>query len=113
VPQALFIRAFCVPSHDILYKHISYCQSARTLANIDSTKMRRHVHVQLDRRSHLELEELVRRLGWSPSRVVCEGIHLLAARVETPSTTKVIGTGRFASGLPDLGSNKKHLKGFG
>jgi hypothetical protein len=25
----------------------------------------------------------------------------------------VIGLGRFASGVPDLGSNKKHLEGFG
>lgn len=30
-----------------------------------------------------------------------------------PSTKKVRGIGRFATGIPDLGSNKKHLKGFG
>ena len=26
---------------------------------------------------------------------------------------KITGTGQFASGIPDLGSNKKHLEGLG
>jgi hypothetical protein len=29
------------------------------------------------------------------------------------SSSKVIGVGQFVSGVPDLGSSKKHLKGFG
>jgi len=51
--------------------------------------------------------------GWSPSRVVREGVHLLAACHGVPSAKQVIGVGRFASGLPDLASNKKHLRDFG
>ncbi len=61
----------------------------------------------------MELEGLVRRLGWSPSRVVRQGIHVLAACYPASSKAKVFGIGRFASGLRDLGSNKKHLNGFG
>jgi hypothetical protein len=75
--------------------------------------MKANVQARLDRRSQIALERLVRRLGWSPSRVVREGVHLLAARYGGPSAKRVIGVGRFTSGLPDLGSNKKHLRGFG
>ena len=75
--------------------------------------MTTNVQARLDRESQMALEGLVRRLGWSPSRVVREGIHLLAACYGRPSKAKVIGVGRFASDVRDLGSNKKHLKGFG
>jgi len=75
--------------------------------------MKANVQARLDRRSQIALERLVRRLGWSPSRVVREGVHLLAACYAGPLAQRVIGAGRFASGLPDLGSNKNHLRGFG
>jgi hypothetical protein len=75
--------------------------------------MKQNVQARLDRRSLLALERLVNRLGWSPSRVVREGVHLLDACYAGPSAKRVIGVGKFASGLPDLGSNKKHLQGFG
>lgn len=57
-------------------------------------------------------------MGWSaasvgPSRVVREGLRLLAACYGKPYTKTVIGIGRLTSGVPDLGSNKKHLRGFG
>ena len=71
------------------------------------------VQARLDRQSQLVLDELVRRLGWSPSRVVREGLRLLAACYGRASRKRVIGIGRFASQVPDLGSNKKHLRGFG
>jgi hypothetical protein len=75
--------------------------------------MKTTVQARLDRRSQAALERLARRTGWSPSRVVREGVHLLAACYDFPSAKRVIGVGRFASGLPDLASNKKHLRGFG
>jgi hypothetical protein len=71
------------------------------------------VQARLDRRSRVALERLVRRTGWSASRVVREGVHLLATCYGVRSGKRVIGVGRFASGLPDLASNKKHLRGFG
>jgi hypothetical protein len=51
------------------------------------------------------------RLGLSPSMVVREGIRLLAAT--QPKSRKIAGLGKFSSGASDLGSNKKHLQGFG
>ena len=75
--------------------------------------MKLNVQAHLDRKSQLALDELVHRLGWSPSRVVREGLRLLAACYGKPSTKKVVGIGRFASGVQDLGSNKKHLRGLG
>lgn len=75
--------------------------------------MKPNVQARLDRSSQVALEELVRRLGWSPSRVVREGLRLLAACYGKPSKKRVVGVGRFASRVADLGSNKKHLEGFG
>ena len=75
--------------------------------------MKASVQARLDRSSQVALEELVRRLGWSPSRVVREGLRLLAACYGKPSRKRVVGVGRFASRVTDLGSNKKHLEGFG
>lgn len=56
---------------------------------------------------------LVRELGWSPSQVVREGLRVLEASYLRRKKRGVIGLGRFSSGVPDLGSNKKHLRGFG
>jgi len=75
--------------------------------------MKATVQARLDRSSQTALERLVRRTGWGPSRVVREGVRLLASCYGVPPAQRVIGVGQFASGLPDLASNKKHLKGFG
>ena len=56
---------------------------------------------------------LVRELGWTPSQVVREGLRALEASYLRRKKRGVIGLGRFCSGVPDLGSNKKHLCGFG
>jgi hypothetical protein len=75
--------------------------------------MAANVQARLDRETQKALEALVRRLDWSPSRVVRESLRLMAACYGTASPTKVIGVGRFASGIADLGTDKRHLKGFG
>ena len=75
--------------------------------------MKSNVQARLDRQSQVALEELVRRLGWSPSRVVREGLRLLSTCYGKAPAKRVIGVGRFASGIPDLGSTEKHLQGFG
>ena len=74
--------------------------------------MTANVQARLDRRSQAALNNLVKRLGWSPSRAVREGLLLLDACYGKPSGKRVIGVGRFASGKPDLGSNKEHLKDY-
>ena len=71
------------------------------------------VQARLDPESQRELKRLGRRLGWSPSRVVREGIRLLAACQPMDIRKRIIGVGKFTSGKPDLGSNKTHLADFG
>jgi hypothetical protein len=59
------------------------------------------------------LENLSQSLGWSPSKVVREGLRLLAASHPAAGPRRIAGMGKFFSDKPDLGSNKKHLEGFG
>lgn len=61
----------------------------------------------------MALQRLMKQLAWSPSKVVREGLRLLDACYGRSPQKKIVGVGRFASGVPDLGTNKKHLKGFG
>jgi hypothetical protein len=56
---------------------------------------------------------LVSELGWSPSRVVREGLRVLEATYLRKKKRGIIGLGKFSSSVSNLGSNKKHLRGFG
>jgi hypothetical protein len=75
--------------------------------------MRSTVQARLDRDTQRALDRLVRRMGWSASQVVREGVRLVAACYGPGVGSKIAGLGKFSSGQPDLGSNKAHLKGFG
>jgi predicted transcriptional regulator len=74
--------------------------------------MKATVQARLDSDSQRQLQRLARELGWSPSRVVREGLRLLAA-CHAQAPRKIAGMGQFRSGISDLGSNKAHLKDFG
>jgi hypothetical protein len=71
------------------------------------------VQARLDEDSQKTLTRLVRELGWTPSEVVREGLRLLAASRPSVYRPRIVGLGRFASGEPDRGSNRKHLEGYG
>ena len=71
------------------------------------------IQARLDEDSQKILARLVKQLGWSRSRVVREGLRILAACHPRVGRRKIIGLGKFRSGIPDLGSNKEHLKSFG
>ena len=71
------------------------------------------IQARLDEPSKKALAKLVKQTGWSPSRVVREGLRVLAACYPGNGPRKIIGLGKFTSGIPDLGSNKEHMKGFG
>jgi len=75
--------------------------------------MKMIVQARLDEDAQKALDHLVRRLRWSPSKVVREGIRLLAASHPGLQRPKITGLGKFSSGHLDLGSNKKHLQDFG
>jgi hypothetical protein len=73
----------------------------------------RIVHVRLDAGTAKVLRDLEKRLLWSPSRILREGIHALKAVKVTRGPRRIHGLGRFASGVPDLGTSKRHMEGFG
>jgi hypothetical protein len=75
--------------------------------------MRYAIQARLDHTSRKTLAVLVRELGWTPSRVVREGLRILEASYLRRKKQGIIGLGKFQSGVIDLGSNKKHLRGFG
>jgi hypothetical protein len=75
--------------------------------------MAKVVQARLDDHTNRVLAELRRRTRLSESELVRRGIRSLAALPPSSGGPRVHGIGRFASGIPDLGSNKAHLAGFG
>lgn len=75
--------------------------------------MKTSVQARLDEETQAALDTLRQRHGWSTSRAVREGLQLLVRQQSDGATRKMIGIGMFDSGIPDLGSNKKYLEGFG
>lgn len=75
--------------------------------------MARVVQARLDDKTDKILDELRRRTRLSDSELVRRAIRSLAVIPAAASGPRVIGIGRFASGVRDLGSNKAHLKRFG
>jgi hypothetical protein len=71
------------------------------------------VQARIDEQVRRDLEHLVKTLGLSPSEVVREAVRRMAAAHPRAGRPRIAGLGQFASGVPDLGSNKKYLKGFG
>jgi hypothetical protein len=75
--------------------------------------MTRIIHARIDRQTERMLRRLERSLGWSRSKIIREGIRRLQGSLIHRSTDRIVGLGRFRSGVPDLGSNKDRLRGFG
>jgi hypothetical protein len=67
----------------------------------------------LDAAGRRDLARLVETLGLSPSEVVRIALRQMTSSHPPEGRPRVAGLGKFSSGIPDLGSNKKHLKGFG
>jgi hypothetical protein len=71
------------------------------------------VHARLDQESSKLLTELCGVYSENASEVIRKGIRMLASASPTKPKRKFFKAGQFDSGMTDLGSNKKHLKGFG
>lgn len=82
----------------------------RTYTEADVGKI---VHARLDEESERILDRLRRRTGLRDSAVIRRALREMDAGLPAPAVRKISGLGKFASGVPDLGSNKKHLRGFG
>ncbi len=75
--------------------------------------MKTSVQARLDEETQAALDRLVHRHGLSVSEVIREGIRLVEKRNGSQPRRKLIGIGRFASGIPDLATNKKYMEDFG
>jgi hypothetical protein len=76
--------------------------------------MKTHVvQARIDSATAKLLARLRRQTGKSDSELVRKGLELLGEMSAPAPRRRVRGLGKFASGQPDLGSNKRHLAGFG
>ena len=72
------------------------------------------VHARIDPETQRLLTRLKRQWGWSDSEAVRRGIRALAQlELRRGVARKIVGLGKFASDVDDLGSNKEHMDGFG
>jgi hypothetical protein len=72
----------------------------------------RIVQARVDEETERVLASLRRRTGLSESELVRRALRALNEGLPAAGK-RIYGVGRFSSGCPDLGSNKRHLVGFG
>ncbi len=70
------------------------------------------VHARLDADTQRILERLRRRTGLRDSELIRRALRALDDTV-VPGSSRIVGIGKFSSGVGDLASNKRHLEGFG
>ncbi len=75
--------------------------------------MAKMVHARLDDGSERTLARLRRATGLSDSELLRRGLRAFDLMQGGRAGWRITGLGAFASGMPDLGSNKRHLAGFG
>ncbi|HSR53255.1 MAG TPA: hypothetical protein VLV83_20720 [Acidobacteriota bacterium] len=71
------------------------------------------LHARIDKKTEKQLREIKLRFGWNDSEAVREGIKALSSLLTPSEGRTIVGIGEFESGIADLGSNKRHLDGFG
>ncbi len=71
------------------------------------------IHARLDEQTCTVRDQLQQQYGWNDSQIVREGIKALSYLVAGGRKRKIVGLGKFESGVKDLGSNERHLEGFG
>ena len=71
------------------------------------------IQARIDVATQKALIRLRRRTGLSDSQLVRKGLHLVAQAIGSEKVGRIRGVGAFASDKRDLGSNKRHLAGFG
>jgi len=75
---------------------------------------RRLVQARLDAGTSARLAEMRAQTGLTSSEILRRALAMFASTLPASRRSrKIVGLGRFASGVRDLGSNKKHLEWFG
>lgn len=75
--------------------------------------MKTVVQARLDEEAQAALGRLVRTNGWTVSKAVREGLLSLDGQAEKARPIKIVGLGKYDSGISDLASDKRHLAGLG
>jgi hypothetical protein len=75
--------------------------------------MKATVQARLDEDTQAALERVMRRKGWSASKVIRESIRLMETEHAPARVRRLIGIGMYDSGRADLATNKKYMDGFG
>lgn len=72
------------------------------------------VQARFDIKAQAALKRLIRSNGWTTSQALRECVlRVDEQRLAAPAVRRLIGIGRFDSGVSDLATNKEHLKDFG
>lgn len=71
------------------------------------------VQARLDPESEKIMQQLVKKTGWSTSKIVREGLRVLASCHVATGPRTIRGQGKFPSGIGDLATNKAHMRDFG
>ena len=76
--------------------------------------MKNAVQARLSLEDRKLLDELVKELDRTPSEIVREGLRLVRnAHPATTAAERIVGAGKFRSGIPDLATNPRFLEDFG
>jgi hypothetical protein len=75
--------------------------------------MAKMVHARLDDGSERTLARLRRATGLSDSEILRRGLRAFDLMQGGRGRRRIAGLGAFASGVPNLGSDRRHLAGFG
>lgn len=75
--------------------------------------MGRIVQARLDEETLQLLMRLRRRTGLTYSELLRRGVRRLAQEAGSAPQRRIVGVGKFSATVPDLATNRKHLRDFG
>jgi hypothetical protein len=71
------------------------------------------VQSRFDPKAQAALKRLLRTKGWTTSQALRECVLLVDEQTNAKPHPRLIGAGCFDSGITDLATNPKYMKGFG
>ena len=102
---------FTVVETDGILRKVDFVLQVAACSTI--VDMKTTIQARLDEESSAALETLQRRLGLSHSEIVRASLRLMVKQESPQKPRKIIGQGKYDSGVTDLATNKKYMEGFG